>query len=146
MGAQSCTHTSCTKVSCPRSPPQNLQRTLRLTAPAKRPSVRRSRLGGREKFPDPLKFYRTFDKAEGMTQTTSEQINTHPTLSRAAQWSPEDATLSGNERALANIVAALAADFDALDAAEQRALVDILETQTRATEQAEETARKILDR
>lgn len=81
-----------------------------------------------------------------MTQTTSEQIAAHPTLSRATQWSPEDATLSGSERALATVVAALAADFDALDGAEQRALVDILEAQTHATEQAEATARKILGR
>lgn len=79
-----------------------------------------------------------------MTETTSQQIAAHPTLSRATQWSPEDATLGGSERALANVVAALAADFDALDAAEQRALVDILEAQTRTTEQAEATARKIL--
>ena len=79
-----------------------------------------------------------------MPETTSQQIAAHPTLARAAQWNPDDATLSGSEQALATVITALAAEFDALDAAEQRALVDVLESQTRATEQAEATARKML--
>ena len=52
--------------------------------------------------------------------------------------------MSGSERALAAIVSALVADFDALDGAQQRALADVLARQAEDTERAEADARKIL--
>lgn len=81
-----------------------------------------------------------------MNETLSQRLAAHPTLARALRWDPADATLAGGERALASVVAALAADFDVLDGAEQRALVDLLEGQTRETEDAEAAARRILGR
>lgn len=79
-----------------------------------------------------------------MEHTISEMISTHPLLSRAVTWDSDDATLSGSERALAAVVSALVADFDALDGEHQRAIVDVLTRQTEDTERAEAEARKIL--
>lgn len=79
-----------------------------------------------------------------MNQPFRQHLADHPSLARALHWDPADATLAGGERALASIVAALAADFDALDGPEQRALADVIEAQTRETEQAEEAARRLL--
>ena len=81
-----------------------------------------------------------------MEHTINELISAHPSLSRAAKWDASDATLSGSERALAAIVSALSADFDALDGAQQRALADVLARQAEDTERAEAAARKILGR
>lgn len=81
---------------------------------------------------------------DGMEHTISELISAHPSLSRATKWDAGDATLSGSERALAAIVSALSADFDALDGAQQRALADVLARQAEDTERAEADARKIL--
>ena len=80
----------------------------------------------------------------GMEHTISDLISAHPSLSRATKWDANDATLSGSERALAAIVSALSADFDALDGAQQRALADVLARQAEDTERAEADARKIL--
>lgn len=79
-----------------------------------------------------------------MEKTISEMISAHPLLSRATTWDADDATLSGGERALAAVVSALVADFDALDGAEQRAIADVLTRQAEDTERAEAEARKIL--
>lgn len=79
-----------------------------------------------------------------MEQTMSELIAAHPVLSRAVRWDASDATLSGSERALAAIVAALVADFDALDGEQQRAVADVLVRQAEDTERAEAEAREIL--
>mgnify|MGYP006867441674 FL=1 len=79
-----------------------------------------------------------------MEHTISDLISAHPSLSRATTWDANDATLSGSERALAAIVSALVADFDALDGAQQRALADVLARQAEDTERAEAEARKIL--
>ena len=79
-----------------------------------------------------------------MEYTISELFSAHPTLSRAVAWNPDDATLSGSERALANVVSTLAAHFDVLDGAEQRALADVLTRQAADTEQAEAEALQIL--
>lgn len=81
---------------------------------------------------------------EGMEHTMNELISAHPLLSRAATWDSTDATLSGSERALAAVVSALVADFDALDGAEQRAIADVLSRQAADTERAEAEARKLL--
>lgn len=79
-----------------------------------------------------------------MEHTMSELISAHPVLSRAVRWDASDATLSGSERALAAIVAALVADFDALDGEQQRAVADVLVRQAEDTERAEAEAREIL--
>lgn len=81
-----------------------------------------------------------------MNQTLRQRLADHPTLARALRWDPEDATLSGSERALAGLVAVLAADFDALDGPEQRALADVIAGQARETEEAEAAARRLLGR
>lgn len=81
---------------------------------------------------------------DGMEHTINELISAHPSLSRATKWDASDATLSGGQRALAAIVSALVADFDALDGAQQRALADVLTRQAEDTERAEAEARKIL--
>lgn len=81
---------------------------------------------------------------EGMEKTISELISAHPSLSRAATWDSTDATLSGSERALAAVVSALVADFDALDGEHQRAIADVLTRQAEDTERAEAEARKLL--
>lgn len=52
-------------------------------------------------------------------------------------FDPSDATLSGSERAMARIVAALRDEWDGLDSRQQRALVAALEASTVATEKAE---------
>lgn len=79
-----------------------------------------------------------------MEKTIGKIISEHPTLSRAINWDADDATLSGSERALAAVVSALVADFDALDGEEQRAIADVLTRQAEDTESAEAAARKIL--
>lgn len=79
-----------------------------------------------------------------MEKTIGKIISEHPTLSRAATWDSTDATLSGSERALAAVVSALVADFDALDGEYQRAIADVLSRQAEDTERAEAEARKIL--
>ena len=79
-----------------------------------------------------------------MEHTTRELISDHPLLSRAATWDSSDATLSGSERALAAVVSALVADFDALDGEQQRAIADVLSRQAEDTERAEAEARKLL--
>ena len=79
-----------------------------------------------------------------MEHTINELISAHPALSRAAKWDANDATLSGSERALAAIVSALSADFDALDGTQQRALADVLARQAEDTERAEADAREML--
>ena len=81
---------------------------------------------------------------EGMEHTTRELISTDPVLSRAAEWDSSDATLSGSERALAAVVSALVADFDALDGEQQRAIADVLTRQAADTERAEAESREIL--
>lgn len=81
---------------------------------------------------------------KGMEHTISEMISAHPLLSRSTTWDADDATLSGSERALAAVVSALVADFDALDGEQQRAIVDVLTRQAEDTERAEAAARKIL--
>ena len=81
---------------------------------------------------------------EGMEHTTRELIATDPVLSRAATWDSTDATLSGSERALAAVVSALVADFDALDGEQQRAIADVLTRQAADTERAEAESRKLL--
>lgn len=81
---------------------------------------------------------------DGMEHTISDLISAHPSLSRATEWDASDATLSGGQRALAAIVSALSADFDALDGAQQRALADVLARQAEDTERAEADARKML--
>ena len=81
---------------------------------------------------------------DGMEHTISDLISAHPSLARATKWDANDATLSGSERALAAIVSALVADFDALDGAQQRALADVLARQAEDTERAEAEAREIL--
>lgn len=81
---------------------------------------------------------------KGMEHTISELISAHPSLSRAVTWDSDDATLSGSERALAAVVSALVADFDALDGEHQRAIADVLTRQAEDTEHAEAEARKIL--
>lgn len=81
---------------------------------------------------------------EGMEHTTRELISANPLLSRAATWDSSDATLSGSERALAAVVSALVADFDALDGEQQRAIADVLSRQAEDTERAEAEARKLL--
>ena len=80
----------------------------------------------------------------GMEHTINELISAHPALSRATEWDASDATLSGGQRALAAIVSALVADFDALDGAQQRALADVLARQAEDTERAEADAREML--
>lgn len=79
-----------------------------------------------------------------MEHTISELISAHPLLSRAATWDSSDATLSGSERALAAVVSALVADFDALDGEHQRAIADVLSRQAEDTERAEADARAML--
>ncbi|CAM2785303.1 hypothetical protein COPR103792_03820 [Corynebacterium propinquum] len=79
-----------------------------------------------------------------MKQTIRAMFSDHPRLSRALEWDANDATLGGSERALAAILTALANDFDALDAAEQRAIADTLTTQAEETERDETAARKLL--
>lgn len=79
-----------------------------------------------------------------MEKTIGKIISEHPTLSRAINWDADDATLSGSERALAAVVSALVADFDALDGEQQRAIADVLAHQAADTERAEAAARKIL--
>lgn len=79
-----------------------------------------------------------------MKQTIRAMFSDHPRLSRALEWDANDETLSGGERALAAIVAALANDFDAMDAAEQRAIADTLTAQAEETERDEAAARKLL--
>lgn len=54
---------------------------------------------------------------------------------------PNDATLSGSERAHAVIVAALVEQWDRLDGRQQRSIVDALEASTVVTEEAEKWAR-----
>lgn len=54
-----------------------------------------------------------------------------------ARFDPEDATLSSGERAQAKIVTVLLEEWDALDGAQQRAIVDVLEKSARASEDAE---------
>lgn len=77
--------------------------------------------------------------------STAAQFTTHPALAAAAGWSPEDATLSSSERSLAVVVAALVAEFDGLDGAQQRAVVEVLEKITRGTEAAELAGRRLLE-
>ena len=88
--------------------------------------------------------YRTFDIIVCMKQTIRAMFSDHPRLSRALKWDADDATLSGGERALAAVLAALANDFDALDGAEQRAIADTLTAQAEETERDEAAARKLL--
>lgn len=54
-----------------------------------------------------------------------------------ARFDPEDATLSSGERAQAKIVTVLLEEWDALDGTQQRAIVDVLEKSTQASEDAE---------
>lgn len=54
---------------------------------------------------------------------------------------PNDATLSGSERAHAVIVAALVEQWDRLDGGQQRSIVNALDASTAATEEAEKWAR-----
>lgn len=79
-----------------------------------------------------------------MEHTTDELMSAHPLLSRAVVWDASDATLSGSERALAAVVSALVADFDALDGEQQRAVADVLTRQAEDTERAEAQSREIL--
>ena len=81
---------------------------------------------------------------DGMEHTISDLISAHPSLSRATEWDAGDATLSGSERALAAVVSALVADFDALDGEQQRAIADVLTRQAEDTERAEAEARALL--
>lgn len=55
----------------------------------------------------------------------------------------EDASLSSGERALARIISTLTDEWDALDGAAQRSLVNALETSTQETEKAEAPARAL---
>ncbi|WIM67760.1 antitoxin [Corynebacterium breve] len=50
---------------------------------------------------------------------------------------PSDESLSSGERAHARIVAVLVDEWDALDSRQQRALVNVLKTSARASEDAE---------
>ena len=52
-------------------------------------------------------------------------------------FDPDDATLSGGERAMARIVAVLREEWEGLDGRQQRALVSALDASARATEEAE---------
>ena len=54
---------------------------------------------------------------------------------------PDDATLSRGEHAQALIVAVLVAQWDRLDGAQQRGIVDALEASTVMTEEAEAWAK-----
>lgn len=76
--------------------------------------------------------------------STAAQFTTHPVLAAAAGWSPGDESLSSSERSLAVVVAALVAEFDGLDGAQQRAVVEALETVAGATADAEAAGRRRL--
>ena len=52
------------------------------------------------------------------------------------RFNEKDPTLSGGEQALAAITSVLVEHWDRLDADQQRALVDVLDSSTRASEDA----------
>ncbi|WP_257181311.1 hypothetical protein [Corynebacterium cystitidis] len=66
--------------------------------------------------------------------TIAALIALNDNLAPAVNWSTSDATLSGGEHALTAIIDVLVEHFDSLDARQQRALVDVLDTQTKASE------------
>lgn len=79
--------------------------------------------------------------------TTADRFDAVPVLRRALRgWSPDDATLSGSQRALARILDVLAAEFDALDGDEQAAIVDVLTAVANETGDAERRGLEIVDR
>lgn len=66
-----------------------------------------------------------------------QNIDTLLSFAGVPRMDPEDDSLSSGERAQARIVAVLVAEWDSLDGRQQRALVDVLEESTRASEDAE---------
>lgn len=76
--------------------------------------------------------------------STRDVFAARPALSAAARWSPDDESLSSSERSLAVVVGSLLAEFDGLDGAQQRAVVEALETVAGATADAEAAGRRRL--
>nr|WP_168940503.1 antitoxin [Corynebacterium jeikeium] len=66
----------------------------------------------------------------------SHTIDTLLQSAGVPRYDKNDSTLSGGEHALAAITAVLVEHWDHLDGAQQRALVDVLEDSTRASENA----------
>lgn len=73
-----------------------------------------------------------------------DYLVTQPQLAQAMRWNVDDSSLSGSERSLAVIVAALLEHADRLDAAELRTLAETLHAYTQDVQQRENAAWKII--